>query len=214
MSGGEHGGRSRSPFDVVVITASLGGPAAIGQVLAGLPADFPAPVLVVQHRAPGPEDAFVPAVARRAPLPVRAAIDGQPLTTSGITILPGRHTAIIDPAGALQLRPHPDFRVADPLIASVAEHCSGRALCVVLTGRLDDGAAGARALKRRGGRTIAQEPADAQAPDMPLAALATGCVDLVLPLAAVPHALIALTMAPGAAALFRVPPPPWANLAA
>jgi two-component system chemotaxis response regulator CheB len=49
---------------------------------------------------------------------------------------------------------------------------------------------------------------------MPLAALATGCVDLVLPLARLPHALIALTMAPGAADLFRVPPPPWANLAA
>jgi two-component system chemotaxis response regulator CheB len=214
MSGGEHKGEARGAFDVVVIAASLGGPRAVGQVLAGLPADYPAAVLVVQHRSPTLDDPFVVAASRRSVLPVRAAVDGQPLTTPGVTIVPGRHTATIDTTGALQLRPHPDVHVADPLIVSVAEHCGDRALGVVLTGRLDDGAAGVRALKRRGGRALAQEPEDAQAPDMPLAALATGCVDLVLPLARLPHALIALTMAPGAADLFRVPPPPWANLAA
>ena len=71
-----------------------------------------------------------------------------------------------------------------------------------------------RVLKRHGGRTIAQDPATAHAPSMPLAALATGCVDLVMPLAHIAPALIALTMAPGAADLFRVPPSPWANLVA
>ena len=115
---------------------------------------------------------------------------------------------------ALRLHPAANFRVADPLITSVAERCAGRALCVVLTGRLDDGAAGVRALKHRGGRAIAQEPGTARAPGMPMAAVATGCVDLVLPLERIPHALIALTMAPGAAALLRVPPPPWATPAA
>ena len=49
---------------------------------------------------------------------------------------------------------------------------------------------------------------------MPSAALATGCVDLVMPLNHLPHALITLTMAPGAADLFRVPPSPWATVAA
>jgi two-component system chemotaxis response regulator CheB len=84
----------------------------------------------------------------------------------------------------------------------------------VLTGRLDDAASGVRALKRHGGRSVVQDPGTAQAPDMPLAALATGCVDLVMPLAHIAPTLVALTMAPGAADLFRVPPPPWANLAA
>jgi two-component system chemotaxis response regulator CheB len=214
MSGGEHRGGSAPAFDVVVIAASLGGPAAVGHVLAALPADYPAPVLVVQHRSPANDHPYVAALTRRAALPVRAAVDGEPLPTSGVTILPGRQTGSIDTTGELRLRPQADFRVADPLIVSVAEHYHGRALCVVLTGRLDDAAAGVRALKRRGGRAIAQDPVTAQASDMPLAALATGCVDLVLPLACLPHALIALTMAPGAADLFRVPPPPWANLAA
>jgi two-component system chemotaxis response regulator CheB len=199
---------------VVVLAGSLGGPAAICQVLTGLPADFPAAVLVVQHQPPAARDPFVAALARRTVLPVRGAVEGQSVTIPGVTILPGRQTGAIDATGALRLHPQADFRVADPLITSIAEHCPRRTLAVVLTGRLNDGAAGVRALKRRGGRTIAQEPTDAQAPDMPLAALATGCVDLVLPLARIPHALIALTMAPGAADLFRVPPPPWANLAA
>jgi two-component system chemotaxis response regulator CheB len=214
MSGVAHTGVSGGPFDVVVIAASLGGHAAVRQVLAGLPADFPAAVLVVQHRARVPDDPFVAAVGRRTALPVRVAADGQPITAPGVTIVPARQTAVIDTTGAATLCPHTDFRVADPLIASVAEHFRGRALCVVLTGRLDDAAAGVRTLKRHGGRTIAQEPATAQAPGMPSAALATGCVDLVMPLAHISHTLIALTMAPGAAALFRVPPPPWANLAA
>jgi two-component system chemotaxis response regulator CheB len=204
---------TQSSFDVVVLAASLGGPSAVCHVVAGLPADFPAAVLVVQHRPPAVDDSFVSAVARRALLPVRAAVDGQSVITPGVTILPPRQTASVD-HGTLRLAPHSDFRVADPLIVGIAQHSRGRALCVVLTGRLDDAAAGVRALKRCGGRGLVQEPGTAQAPGMPLAALATGCVDLVLPLARIPHALIALTMAPGAAALFRVPPSPWADLAA
>jgi CheB methylesterase len=78
---------------------------------------------------------------------------------------------------------------------------------------LDDTAAGVRDLKRHGGRTIVEDPATALAAGMPSAALATGCVDMVMPLARIPHALIALTTAPGAADLSRVPPAPWANLA-
>ena len=199
---------------MIVVAASLGGPVLVGRVLARLPEDFPASVLVVQHRAPVSEDRLTTVLRARASLPVHAARSGRPLTTAGITVLPARHTATVDPAGALRLRPSSDFRVADPLISSVAEYCGRRTLCVVLTGRLDDAAAGVRTLKRYGGRTIVQDPAAAQAPGMPLAALATGCVDLVMPVPHIAPALITLTMAPGAADLFRVPPSPWADLAA
>ncbi len=214
MSAAVHSGASRAPFDVLVIAASLGGPAALGRVLPGLPADFPAAVLVVQHRAPGIDDRFAAAIRSRSALSVRTARDGQPLATTGITILPARHTATVAATGMLRLEPGTSFRLADPLIGAVAGYCGPRALCLVLTGRLDDAAAGVRALKRHGGRSIIQDPATAQAPQMPLAALATGCADLVMPLAHVAPTLVALTMAPGAAELFRVPPSPWANFAA
>jgi two-component system chemotaxis response regulator CheB len=66
------------------------------------------------------------------------------------------------------------------LIRSVAERYGPRSLCAVLTGRRDDGAAGVRVLKRHGGRTIVQHADTAPADGMPRA-LATGCVDLVMP---------------------------------
>jgi two-component system chemotaxis response regulator CheB len=214
MSAGVHNEAGRAPFDVLLVAASLGGPAALGQVLAGLPADFPAAVLVVQHRGPAADDRFTAAVRGRAAMPVRTARDGQSLATAGISVLPARYTGAVGTNGTLRLEPGTGYRLADPLICSVARHCGPRALCLVLTGRLDDAAAGVRALKRHGGRSIVQDPATAQAPQMPSAALATGCVDLVMPLARIAPALVALTMAPGAADLFRVPPSPWANFAA
>lgn len=214
MSAAVHNEAGAAAFDVLVVAASLGGPAALKQVLAGLPADFPAAVLVVQHRTPAVDDRFIAAVRGRAAMPVRAASHGQPLATAGISVLPARHTGAVTADGTLRLEPGTGHRLADPLICGVARHCGPRALCLVLTGRLDDAAVGVRALKRHGGRSIVQDPATAQAPQMPSAALATGCVDLVMPLTRIPHALVALTMAPGAADLFRVPPSPWANLAA
>ncbi|GAA0228204.1 hypothetical protein GCM10009539_12040 [Cryptosporangium japonicum] len=170
-------------------------------------------MLVAQHRSPGLESVFTDALQRRTALPVRSASEGQPIRTPGITVLPARQTAAVED-GLLRLQPASDFRCADGLMSSVAAVHGPRAITAVLTGRLDDGAAGTRAVKRHGGRTLVQDPRTASAPDMPGAALATGCVDLVLPLGHIAHALVALTMAPGAADLFRVPPAPWAQFAA
>lgn len=96
------------------------------------------------------------------------------------------------------------------LFSSVAEHFGPRALAVVLSGRLSDGADGVRMIKRRGGRVLVQERRTADAADMPAAALATGCVDFALPPKHIARALVALTMVSGAADHFRVPVPPWA----
>jgi two-component system, chemotaxis family, protein-glutamate methylesterase/glutaminase len=214
MSAGVHTDRADSPFDVVVIAASFGGPTTIGRIVAGLPTDFPAAVLIVQHRTPTTRDGFATALQSRTTLPVGMAGQGEPVTPGAVTVLPARHTATLDAAGALRLQQGADFRLADPLIRSVAETYGRRALCVVLTGRLDDAAAGVRILKRHGGRTIVEDPGTAAAAGMPCAALATGCVDLVMPVPHIAPTLIALTMAPGAADLFRVPASPWANFAA
>ena len=199
---------------MIVMAASLGGPVAINHVVAGLPDEFPVPLLVVQHRRPTIDEGFGLALRRRTRLSVEPLRDGAALPSRGIRVVPARHTAEIDHTGTARVRPADGYRQADPLITSVAEHVGPRALCVVLTGRLDDGAAGVRALKRHGGRTLVEDPATAGAPEMPSAALATGCVDLVMPLAHIAPSLIALTMAPGAADLFRVPPSPWASLVA
>jgi two-component system chemotaxis response regulator CheB len=103
---------------------------------------------------------------------------------------------------------------ADPLLESVAFAHGERAIAVVLTGRLTDGAAGVRAIKRRGGRVIVQDEATAEAFAMPSAALATGCADFVLPLHTISAALVSLVMVPGAEELFRVRLNPWAAASA
>jgi chemotaxis response regulator CheB len=91
----------------------------------------------------------------------------------------------------------------DVLFASVAQHVGARAIGVVLTGLQRDGADGVRHIKRRGGRVFAHDPRTAQAPSMPRAAIQTGCVDFVLPLDALAHALVTLVSVPGTASFFR-----------
>ncbi|MDT7577303.1 MAG: two-component system, chemotaxis family, protein-glutamate methylesterase/glutaminase, partial [Pseudonocardiales bacterium] len=105
-------------------------------------------------------------------------------------------------------------RCADVLLTSLAPVFRSAAIAVVLTGMLDDGAQGVRAVKRNGGRVLVQEPATARAAGMPSAALATGCVDFALPLDRIAHALVTFVMAPGGAEVFTVPTPAWVRLEA
>lgn len=152
-------------FDVVVLAASTGGVKALSAVASALPASFPTPTLVVQHRTPGGPDLLPPILAARSSLPVRSATPG-PLQ-QGLTVLPPGTTAEVDRTGVLSLRACPPGRVADEMLAGVAAAFGPRALAVVLTGRLSDGAVGVQAIKRAGGRVLVQDPADAEAPGMP-----------------------------------------------
>ena len=195
---------------MVVLAASAGGVKALQTIVARLPVNFPAPVLVVQHRGPGSPGLLSGVLRARSALPVRTAADG-PLEL-GVTVLPAGTTGELSRVGNLSLLPAASNRSADALLISAAAALGPRVLAVILTGRLDDGAAGARAVKRAGGRVFAQDPDEAEASGMPNAALATGCVEHVLPLAFVASALVAYAMAPGAADLLAVPLPPWARL--
>jgi two-component system chemotaxis response regulator CheB len=198
-------------FDLVVLAASTGGVHAVGTILAALPASFPTPIVVVQHRSVGPTDGLTPVLRSRASLPVRTAASG-PLR-EGVVVLPPRTTADVDRVGGLVLRSSPSIGSVDDLLVSASAAFGPRVVAVVLTGRLSDGAAGVRAVKRAGGRVLAQDPTDAAAAAMPSAALATGCVEHSLPLALIATALVAYTMAPGGADLLAVPAAPWARLA-
>jgi two-component system chemotaxis response regulator CheB len=205
-----------SPFEVVALLASLGGLDAVSRVLAALPAEFPAQVIVVQHgrREPHP-DVMSRLFQRLTPLPVRTAYDGRTTTGPGVTVVPAGHVAEVDVERRIGLTPvdAPDhLRGGDVMLTSLAGVVGPRAIAVVLTGMLHDGTAGVRAVKRHGGRVLVQDPATARAAGMPASAIATGCVDFVLPLHRIAAALTALTMAPGAADLFTVPTAPWAKL--
>jgi two-component system chemotaxis response regulator CheB len=203
-------------FQFVVVVASLGGLPVLTTLLRGLPGTFPVPVLVVSHRPPSDRDILAVLLQKQASLPVRTGTAGMAAWGPGITVIPGGTVAALTEDRQLSLHPsgHPDL-CGDTLLASTAEAARpGHAIAVILSGMLHDGTEGVRTVKRRGGRVLAQDPATARAASMPSSAIATGCVDFVLPPHRLAPALIALTMAPGAAALLAVPAPHWAGLGA
>ena len=198
-------------FDLVVLAASQGGLAASRQILAALPQEFPAAVIMLQHRPPSAPDRLPALFARHVSLPVNPVEPGQLPQPGTVYVAPADRQLRLDPQGRFAPAELEDrLALADPLLCSAATAVGARAIAVVLSGRLKDGAAGVQAVKRAGGRVLVQDQASAECFDMPSAAIATGCVDFILPLATIAPALITLAMAPGAAAWLQVPVPPWA----
>jgi two-component system chemotaxis response regulator CheB len=205
----------RCPFQLIVLVGSLGGLAAVSTILTTLSGEFPVPLLVVQHgpRSTDP-DRLTRLLDNVTPVPVRTARPGLGVDTPGVIVIPGGVTATVDDAHRLCLSDGNAFTGGDSLLRSVAAAVGPAAISVVLTGMQRDGAQGVRTIKRHGGRVLAQDPTTARAPSMPSSAITTGCVDFVLPVQRIAPALIALTMAPGAADLLIVSIPPWADLSA
>ncbi|AEV83150.1 chemotaxis protein CheB [Actinoplanes sp. SE50] len=161
--------------DVVVIGGSAGSHKPLRQTLARLPADLPAVVLVAVHTAPGARGGLADSLASSCTLPVRAAVDGTRLEPGCVHLaVPDRHL-IIDDGHVLRLSDGPrQNRVrpaVDALFRSAARWCGPRVVGVVLSGSLDDGAAGLAAITAAGGTALIQDPAEARFPSMPQAAL-------------------------------------------
>lgn len=176
-----------------------------------MPASFPATVMICLHRRLiGPVDGLPEILARRTALPVRPLAEGKPLPL-GEVVVPGPGAALRAGRAGGWIAETTDDHPIDRSLEALSAGFGARLLAVVLTGRLNDGAAGARVVKRHGGWVLAQDPLDAEAPAMPSAAIATGHVDLVLPLSRVAHSLVALAMAPGPAELLRTTPAAWAG---
>jgi two-component system chemotaxis response regulator CheB len=198
-------------FDVVLIAASQGGLRVCKQILAPLPADYPAAVIYAQHRSPGASTAVADLLSRATQLAVRVGEDGAELAPGTVTVPPADAFVRVSPDRRLSLEPGvPGVALADELFVSAAAAYGPRALAVVLTGRLRDGTRGVQAIKAAGGRVIVQDPATAEQGSMPWNALATGCVDLVLDPQHIADALVALVSVPGAAELFGVRAGSWA----
>lgn len=214
MSASGHSARLPG-FRFVAVVASLGGLPVLRALAAALPASFPVPVLAVWHRMPGNgADRLAELLRHDAALPVCTATPGPSAWGPGITVIPGGQSATMTGDHQIALRATTTGDSGgDALLASIATAALPRpAIGVILSGRLHDGAQGVRSIKRHGGRVLVQDPATARAPGMPVSAIATGCIDFVLPPHRIAAALIALTMAPGGASLLTVPSPHWAAL--
>jgi two-component system chemotaxis response regulator CheB len=170
--------------DVVVIGASAGGVEALRQTVRSLSADFPAAILVVMHLAPGAPTALPQILTRAGPLRAVPATHAAPLTRGLIHVAPPDHHLLIDD-GALMLSHGPTENGHRPAInatfRSAAVAAGPRAIGVILSGALHDGAAGLGAVVERGGLAMVQDPADALYPGMPESALAHVNTDHVYP---------------------------------
>lgn len=152
---------------------------------AGLPPRFAAPILVVQHIG-AHRSHLAELISARGPNAAMTARDGDAPRSGTIYVAPSDHHLLLE-GGALRVWRGPKENHArpaiDPLFRSAALACGPRVVGVILTGLLDDGSAGLRAVKDCGGIAVVQDPADAYAPGMPTSALATVEADHVVPLA-------------------------------
>jgi len=180
--------------DVIVIGASAGGVEAISRVVADLPRDIRASIFVVLHISRG--RSLLPEILTRAGrLPAAHPTDGEPLQYGRIYVAPPDHHLIVQDSVVRVVHTASENGVrpaVDPLFRSAARTYGPRVLGVILTGALDDGTAGAAAVKEAGGVTIAQDPDEAFSPGMPRSAINAGAIDHILALRDIPLLLTAL----------------------
>lgn len=183
--------------DLIAVGASAGGLQYLRCLIRELPADFPASVLIVQHL--GPRSYLAGILARDSALPVLAAESGQTIEHGHVYVaVPGMHMLVHD--SHLLLRRGPRENLArpaiDPLFRSAACSFGSRVIGVVLSGALNDGTAGLRAIKRCGGLAVVQDPVEAPFPDMPASALRHAAVDHCLSVAGMGALLAQLAAEP------------------
>jgi len=185
--------------DIVVIGASSGGVAALMALVQTLPADFPAPIFVVQHVGADAQSILPQLLDRVSSLAAKHAQDGEAFAAGTIYVAPPDHHLLLEGDRILVKRGPKENRFRpsiDALFRSAAYSYGPRVIGVVLTGYLDDGTSGLWSLQRLGGVAVVQDPQDAESPAMPANALGYVEADHVVPLAELGSLLVQLTLAP------------------
>jgi len=181
---------------IVAIASSTGGPKALQYILAGLPADFPVPVVVSQHVASGFATGMAEWLNSCTPLAVSVARAGDVLAPGRVYLNPSNFSLRITARETVQLCEetagqtyHPS---CDVMLSSVAGVYGQGAVGAILTGMGDDGVAGMKAIKAAGGTTLAQDERSSIVFGMNAVAVHQGCIGRVLPLQAIPAELLRL----------------------
>jgi two-component system chemotaxis response regulator CheB len=173
-------------FPIVVIAASTGGPAAVMRVVAGLPKDLQAAVLLVLHMPAAFTSQFTIQLAEVSRLPVKEAESHEAPQPGVIYLCPGAHHLRISSTGKISLDGGPRIEgyrpCADVALESAAAFARPLTVAVVLTGMGNDASKGVQAVKAAGGHVIVQDEATSVIFGMPAEAIKTGSVDEILPL--------------------------------
>ncbi|MGB0206189.1 MAG: protein-glutamate methylesterase/protein-glutamine glutaminase [Neptuniibacter sp.] len=173
---------------VVVIGSSTGGPAALQQILTQLPANFPYPILLVQHMPKTFTSVFASRLDQQCNISVKEAEDGDQLIPGRALLAPGGHQMIIDPRGQDRVKIMPgDERLTykpsvDVTYASAAKSYGKNVLAIILTGMGADGCDGAKLLRQKGAAIWAQNKESSTIYGMPQAVVNAGLADAILDL--------------------------------
>ncbi|HEV7279037.1 MAG TPA: CheB methylesterase domain-containing protein [Pirellulaceae bacterium] len=193
---------SRSRIEIVAIGASTGGPNALAEVFAALPADLPVPIVVVQHMPPMFTQLLAERLDRSSKVPTVEARTGMVLTPGKATIAPGDFHLTVEmlqgrAVARVQQDPHENGcrPAVDPLLRSIARTYGPGCLAVVMTGMGHDGLKGCEAIRNAGGQTVVQDEATSVVWGMPGSVARAGLADRVVPLASIASEIVARTKA-------------------
>lgn len=172
-------------YGIIVVGTSWGGLSALRTLIGGLPPDLQVPVVVVQHRHRQSDNLLSTLLQEQTSLNVCEVEDKAPVTAGNVYVAPADYHLLVD-GGAFSLTLDAPVRYSRPSIdvtfQSAADSFGARAVGVVLTGANADGASGLRRVADRGGLAVVQDPAGAESPTMPAAALQAVPQARVLPL--------------------------------
>ena len=187
--------------DIIVIGGSAGGLEGVNAIVSMLPAEFPAAIFIVLHTSPHSPGLLPEIFNHRGLLPAAHAQDGEPVTPGRIYVAPPDLHLLLENGRVRVTRGPKENRsrpAVDPLFRSAALAYGPRVVGIVLSGWLDDGAAGLWAVKVRGGVAIIQDPEEAIARSMPEAARRQASVDYCLKVADIAPTLVELASGPAA----------------
>src|SRR5262245_46044040 len=195
--------KTRSPaeskkFPIVCIGASAGGLDAFTRLLENLAPGTGMGYVIIQHLDPSHPSVLPPLLAKKSVLPVTEAKDGLRVQRDRVYVIPPDAVMTLS-NGALRLATRASekkFMPIDHFMRSLAEQQQSLAIGVILSGTATDGTLGLEAIKAEGGLTFAQDEKSAQYPGMPSSAIASGCVDFVLPPADIAKELIKVSRHP------------------
>lgn len=202
--------------DIIVVGASAGGFEAIQKLVVGFPADLPAAVFVTVHVTARSDAILAHQIDRSGLLRAASAVDGESIESGRIYVAPPDYHLLIE-AGHLQLSHGPRENLQRPCIntmfRSAANAYGERVAGVLLTGLLDDGAAGLWEIQQHGGATIVQEPEEATFRDMPNSAIRGLNVQYIVRLAEMAPLLTRLSMSDNSQTPSKSPAAPLTEVA-
>jgi two-component system chemotaxis response regulator CheB len=170
--------------DIIVVGASAGGVEALSRLVADLPVDLPAAVFIVLHISPHSGTALPRILDRRSKLIVGHPYNGESIEPGRVYVAVPDHHLVVGP-GVVRVANGPKENghrpAVDTLFRTAAASYGRRVVGVVLSGTRDDGTAGLRVIRSRGGVGIVQHPSEALFPGMPLSAVAGDHPDWVVP---------------------------------